>query len=510
MDRKNGILLHISSLPSPYGIGDLGPDAHAFVEYLGQSKQSCWQILPLNPTNSGTGNSPYNAYSASAGNPLFISPDILLEQGILSRENVTPPSPFAQDHVEYARVAAWKNHLLKIAFENALPGLQNHNSYTTFCSRNSPWLKDYALFAALKEHLQGLPWYYWPEDLKCRKTEAVSRWQQKLSMEIEREKFKQFLFFEQWNTLKHHCTRQGVTILGDMPIYVSLDSCDVWSHPELFVLDDQLLPIYVAGAPPDYFSAKGQLWGNPIYDWERMENTGFSWWVERLRLNGTIYDAIRLDHFRGFAAFWQIAAGEKTAENGTWRPAPGKALLGTVRTKLPDLKLIAEDLGHITDDVRELMHEFGLPGMKILQFAFSENLPENPYIPHNIPKKSVIYTGTHDNNTLSGWYTGEAGAAEKQAVKEYLGQGNNRHDVHWAMIRTAMMSVADLCILPMQDLLELGSEARMNTPSKTDGNWGWRVTREQLSKELATRMARMTWLYGRSPAPKAGTKKPTR
>ncbi|MDD2219238.1 MAG: 4-alpha-glucanotransferase [Desulfoplanes sp.] len=507
MQRKNGILLHISSLPSPYGIGDLGPEAHAFVDFLARSKQSCWQILPLNPTNSGTGNSPYNAYSASAGNPLFISPDVLMEQGMLCRENVTPSSPFAQDHVEYARVVAWKNHLLKIAFESALPWLQNQQAYTTFCSVNGPWLEDYALFAALKEHLQGLPWYYWPEDLKCRKTEALSRWQQKLSLEIEREKFKQFLFFQQWQTLKNHCNQQGITILGDMPIYVSLDSCDVWSHPELFVLDSHLLPIFVAGAPPDYFSTQGQLWGNPVYDWEQMESTGFSWWVERLRLNGTIYDAIRLDHFRGFAAFWQVAAGEKTAENGVWRPSPGKALLTKVRAKLPDLELIAEDLGYITDDVRELMAAFGLPGMKILQFAFSANLPENPYIPHNIPRHSVVYTGTHDNNTLKGWYQQEAQPAEKAAVQEYLGLQGRDKEIPAALIRTAMMSVANLCILPLQDLLELGAEARMNTPSKTDGNWGWRVTKEQLSSGLAIRLARMTWLYGRSPAPKIATKK---
>ena len=507
MQRAHGILLHISSLPSPYGIGDMGPGAFAFVDFLHRSNQSCWQILPLGPTNGGTGNSPYSTYSAFAGNPLFISPDLLKEQECISRENLASLPDFSRTHVEFARVVAWKNHLLKIAFENALPKLRTRDSYHAFCRDQAFWLDDYALFAALKEHFEGLPWYYWPEDLKRRHAGALREWQTKLSLEIQREKFKQFIFFQQWHALKTHCVEQGIEILGDMPIYVSLDSCDVWSHPDLFELDAGLFPIFVSGAPPDYFSKDGQLWGNPIYDWKKMETTGFAWWMDRLRMNGSMYDAIRLDHFRGFAAFWQVAACEKTAENGVWRPAPGKALLEMARARFPELKLIAEDLGHITEDVRELMQHFGFPGMKILQFAFSGNLPKNPYIPHNIPENSVVYTGTHDNNTLKGWYAGDASPEEKRSIREYLGLGKQTDDVHGALIRAAMMSAAHLCILPMQDLLELGAEARMNTPAQTHGNWAWRVTREELGTDLSTRLARMTWLYGRAPSPRKMPKK---
>ncbi len=507
MQRVHGILLHISSLPSPFGIGDLGPGAHAFVDFLHAGRQSCWQILPMGPTNSGTGNSPYNAYSAFAGNPLFISPELLQEQGLLSKENLHSPPDVSPDRVEFARVVAWKEHLLKIAFENGLPAFRSSKDALTFCRTHSFWLDDYALFIALKHHFEGLPWYYWPEDLKTRHPGALREWRERLSLEIEREKFKQWLFFEQWQRLKSHCSKKGIEILGDMPIYVSLDSCDVWSHPHLFELDNHLFPIFVSGAPPDYFSKEGQLWGNPIYAWEKMEANGFTWWMERLRMGGFMYDALRLDHFRGFAAFWQVAAGEKTAENGVWRAAPGKALLEKARERFPRLKLIAEDLGHITPDVRELMQHFGFPGMKILQFAFSGNLPENPYIPHNIPENSVVYTGTHDNNTLRGWYANEATPEEKRSIREYFGGGDTAEDVHDIIIRAAMMSSARLCILPLQDMLNLGSEARMNTPAQTRGNWGWRVRREHLSPHLSNRIARMTWLYGRTPSSEKKSKK---
>jgi 4-alpha-glucanotransferase len=316
-------------------------------------------------------------------------------------------------------------------------------------------------------------------------------------MEVERERFKQYIFFDQWESLKARCERHHIRLMGDMPIYVSLDSCDVWAHPQFFDLDDNLLPIHVAGAPPDYFSKKGQLWGNPVYDWERMAASGFSWWLDRFRHNGMIYHAVRLDHFRGFVAFWQVPAGSKTARNGVWRPCPGKQLLQLVQEKLPHLDLVAEDLGHITPDVRELMVSLGFPGMKILQFAFGDDLPNNPYLPHNIDENCVVYTGTHDNNTLRGWYAKELSLEQQALVAEYLGTDKVYHAVHEALIRAAMMSRARVCMLPLQDVLDLGSEARMNTPSQRNGNWVWRVLPEQLPRELAGKLARWTWLYGR-------------
>ncbi|WP_462324443.1 4-alpha-glucanotransferase [Desulfoplanes sp.] len=496
MDRASGILLHISSLPSDYGIGDLGPGAHRFVDYLAQSQQSYWQILPLTPTNSGTGNSPYNAYSAFAGNPLFISPDILAEQGYLRPEHLEIPG-FAPDRVEYANVGMWKSHILNIAFENGLSWLPGRESYARFIGANRAWLDDYALFAALKEHFQGLPWYYWPETIKLRTPGGMGQWRERLSLETERERFKQYIFYGQWNGLKQYATDRGVRLFGDMPIYVSLDSCDVWSHPELYELDTKRMPIYVAGAPPDYFSKQGQLWGNPVYNWERMEQNGFTWWIERLRHNGSMYDLVRLDHFRGFAAYWQVPACSKTAQNGVWRPCPGRRLFQRVRTELPEVDIVAEDLGHITEDVRALMAEFGFPGMKILQFAFADDMPNNPYIPHNIGPNSVVYTGTHDNNTLLGWYTNDIGSRERRLVAEYLGTDGENSEIVWGMVRMAMMSVAELCVFPLQDLLECDSRARMNTPSKTEGNWDWRVQGDRLTRELAQKLARMTWLYGR-------------
>jgi 4-alpha-glucanotransferase len=495
--RASGILLHITSLPSRYGVGDLGPGAHAFADFLARAGQTYWQLLPLTPTNSGTGNSPYNAYSAFAGNPLLISPDLLVAQGYLSPENLADVPAFGDDRVEYARVTPWKKQLLNIAFENGLSWLPGRSGYQDFKAAHGWWLEDYALFASLKHHFEGLPWYYWPRDIRFRHPAALEEWRERLSMEVERERFKQYIFFDQWESLKARCERHHIRLMGDMPIYVSLDSCDVWAHPQFFDLDDNLLPIHVAGAPPDYFSKKGQLWGNPVYDWERMAASGFSWWLDRFRHNGMIYHAVRLDHFRGFVAFWQVPAGSKTARNGVWRPCPGKQLLQLVQEKLPHLDLVAEDLGHITPDVRELMVSLGFPGMKILQFAFGDDLPNNPYLPHNIDENCVVYTGTHDNNTLRGWYAKELSLEQQALVAEYLGTDKVYHAVHEALIRAAMMSRARVCMLPLQDVLDLGSEARMNTPSQRNGNWVWRVLPEQLPRELAGKLARWTWLYGR-------------
>ncbi|MGX9364502.1 4-alpha-glucanotransferase [Desulfoplanes sp. PS50] len=498
--RASGILLHITSLPSRYGIGDLGPEAYNFVDFLASAKQTYWQLLPLTPTNSGTGNSPYNAYSAFAGNPLLISPDLLLAQRFLSSENLREVPCFPDDRVEYARVAMWKDRLLTIAFENGLSWLPGRSGYQDFKTNNQGWLEDYALFASLKQHFEGLPWYYWPKDIRFRHPSSLDTWRNRLNLQMERERFKQFVFFEQLGNLKGYCATKGVRLFGDMPIYVSLDSCDVWSHPELFDLDANRLPIHVAGAPPDYFSKKGQLWGNPVYDWERMEDNGFAWWTDRLGHNQKLYDTVRLDHFRGFAAFWQVPACSRTARNGVWRPCPGKRLFEKVLSELPDLDIIAEDLGHITDDVRELMDHFGFSGMKVLQFAFSDDLPNSPYIPHNVDKHSVFYTGTHDNNTLQGWYENDISLEERELAAEYLGTGHDFHGLHWAMIRAVMMSVAHVCVFPLQDVLELGGEARMNRPSETDGNWAWRVRRERLSEAVARKLARMVWLYGRDAA----------
>lgn len=495
--RRSGILLHITSLPSPHGVGDFGDAASQFVDFLAETAQSLWQVLPLNPTRTVYGNSPYSSYSAFAGNHLMISLDLLVRDGILVRSDIERYVPFAHNKVDYKTVTAYKESTLKIAYKNIHRTLGKDFEFGRFCAENAYWLDDYALFIALKEHFHGLIWSDWPDDLRYRKEGVVKEWKEKLNERILMEKYFQFLFFQQWFSLKKYCTSKNIQIIGDVPIYVTYDSADVWANPEIFKLDDAKNPLFVAGVPPDYFSATGQLWGNPVYNWEVLKETRYSWWLRRIEYNLKLYDIIRLDHFRGFVSYWEVPTGEKTAIQGKWVDAPVKDFFHTLYKHFPSLPLIAEDLGTITPDVREIMSMFGIPGMKVLLFAFGDDLPNNPYILHNHIKSCVVYTGTHDNNTIKGWFTREAGQEDKKRIYKYLGREISEDDIHREIMRLAMMSVANMAVIPMQDILGLGAESRMNLPATSENNWTWRLLPEHITPALRKELREATILYGR-------------
>lgn len=490
------MLLHISSLPSPHGVGDLGPGAYRFVDFLAEAKQGFWQILPLGPTDPAHGNSPYLSSSAFAGNPLFISLELLKEEGLLSKADLREMHTFPAEGVDYPRVLASKAPLLDRAWQ-AFKGGRLPWDYKAFVESNSYWLQDYCLFKALKARFGGLPWNRWPAALRCRERDALEEAQQQLSEEVEREAFLQYLFFKQWRALKAYCESKGVQVIGDLPIYVTQDSADVWAHPEIFKLDGKGRPQVVAGVPPDYFSRTGQRWGNPLYRWEELQRRRYDWWVERMRHNLGLFDLIRVDHFRGFLAYWEIPAGDRDARRGRWVEAPAEDFFEELQRRFPVLPIIAEDLGVITPDVREVMARFGFPGMKILQFAFGEDFPRSPYLPHNFPRNCVAYTGTHDNNTVRGWFEGEASPEERGRVFRYLGREVPPEELPWELIRLLMMSVADGVIIPMQDLLGLGEEARMNRPAHKEGNWRWRIREGQMSADLRSTLRDLTEVYGR-------------
>lgn len=497
--RGSGVLLHVTSLPGRYGLGDFGPQAHAFVDFLAASGQTVWQVLPLTPINAGAGNSPYSSYSAFAGNALFVSPELLVRQGLLQPADLRRAPVFPEDRVDYGQAAAWRTKTLEQAFDNVFVGLRQDAAFLRFCRDEAHWLEDYALFMALKQEQAGAPWYAWPRELRRREPAALEEARQRLGFVLLRERFFQYLFALHWSALRDYAHDRGVGILGDAPIYVSLDSSDVWSHQPLFELDAEGLPIYSAGAPPDYFSATGQMWGNPVYAWERHGQDGYSWWLRRLAHEHGRFDLLRLDHFRGFCGFWQVPACEPTAENGLWIPGPGAGLFEAVRAEIPALRIVAEDLGVITPDVVELMQRFDYPGMKILQFAFSADMADSAYIPHHIGPRSVVYTGTHDNNTTRGWFVEELGPDGRNRLMEYSGRDVAEETAAEVLIRLALGSVAELCVIPLQDYLNLGGEGRMNMPGVGGGNWGWRVRREMLSEELAGRMRRLSQIYGRVP-----------
>jgi 4-alpha-glucanotransferase len=494
--RGSGVLLHISSLPSPYGIGDLGPPAYQFADFLVQAKQSYWQILPLTSIHPRGGNSPYFGRSAFAGNPLLVSPELLAKEGLLTEEEISSPPLLSESHVDFSSMTAYKEKLFDRAFDRFRarnPGRE----YEDFCSRNAPWLQDYCRFVAIHSHFGGKVWADWPPEVRDRGPEALKELDRELSLLLEKEKFLQYTFFRQWSSLKNYCNQRGIRIIGDLPIYVNYDSADVWVYPEIFKLDADKKPFVVSGVPPDYFSETGQLWGNPIYRWDVLRRTGFDWWVRRMEQNGRLCDVLRIDHFIGLSAYWEIPAQEKTAVNGKWVPAQGEAFLRLFFKKFPDFPLIAEDLGSVTPAVRELMRKFSLPGMKVLLFAFSGDTA-NPYLPHNHIPHCLLYTGTHDNNTVRGWFEGEASAEEKKNLFRYLGKELSAEEVPGEFIRLAMMSVANTVILPIQDLLGLGAESRMNIPSTTLGNWKWRLLPGQISTALADRLREMTEIYGRA------------
>jgi 4-alpha-glucanotransferase len=496
--RAAGILLHPTSLPGRYGIGDLGAAAYEFVDFLAQSRQSLWQLLPLGPT--GFGDSPYQSFSSFAGNPLLISPDKLVEEGYLPETAVQEVPDFPGHKVDFGPVIEYKSDLFRQAYDH----FQRHGTaaqqaaFAEFCRRQVDWLDDFALFMALKEYHvehEGGVWNTWPQSIARREPAAMRQWSDKLAGAVNYHKFLQFLFFEQWLILKQYANELGIKIVGDVPIFVAFDSADVWANPHLFYLEPDGSPSVVAGVPPDYFSATGQRWGNPLYNWQRVAEEGYTWWAARLRMVFTQVDIVRIDHFRGFEAYWEIPADQATAEIGRWVKGPGAAFFEAMRRQLGELPLIAEDLGVITPEVEALRDAFDFPGMKILQFAFGGD-QKNEFLPHTYEHNCVVYTGTHDNETTAGWYR-NANESERDHVRRYTARDGG--DVSWDLIRLAYMSVADTAVIPLQDTMKLGNEARMNFPGKQSGNWGWRYTGDMLTAVIVHRLRDKAILYGREP-----------
>jgi 4-alpha-glucanotransferase len=491
--RSAGLLLHPTSLPGPYGIGDLGPAAFAWVDALVRARQTWWQVLPLGPT--GYGDSPYQCFSAFAGNPLQVSPELLRRDGLLSADDLAD-ADFPADRVSYGPVIDFKTRLLARAWEKlkgAAPALRDE--FEQFTAREAHWLDDFALFMALKQAHGGRSWLEWPAELVLREPAELERARAELREPIGQQRFAQFLFFRQWKDLKAYANGRRVRLIGDLPIFVSSDSADVWANPDLFQLDKRRRPKVVSGVPPDYFSATGQLWGNPLYNWKKLKATGYAWWVARLRATLEQVDLVRLDHFRGFEAYWEVPAGMPTAQVGRWVPGPRADLFKALQAALGKLPLIAEDLGVITEEVEALRVRFGLPGMRILQFGFGGAF-EARFLPHNFEWNTVVYTGTHDNDTTVGWYAALTDA-ERAFLHRYLPEAVR--DVAWGMIRVAWASVADHALAPLQDVLGLGTEARMNLPGRAAGNWRWRFSAGQLTGDLLDRLARFTEVYGRVP-----------
>jgi 4-alpha-glucanotransferase len=494
--RSSGLLLHLTSLPGPFGIGDMGPEAYRFVDFLAAAGQGHWQMLPLTPTLPEHRNSPYHSTSAFAGNPLLISPELLVEDGLLDAADTAPPPEFADNQVDYAAAAAFKTSCLEHAYE-AYCERNSDPEFDDFCRRHAPWLDDYVLFEALCDLHEGRPWNQWPQKVRVRDRDTLAGLREKLAGRLQRQKFLQYLFYKQWTALKRYCRQRQVQTIGDMPIYLPYNSADVWSHPELYKLDDDDNPTVVSGVPPDYFSATGQLWGHPIYRWEAHRKTGYRWWVKRLKHQLAMTEMVRIDHFRGLVACWEVAAGETTAVGGRWEAAPGIDFFHSLAKHFACLPLIAEDLGTITPDVREVMRRFQLPGMRVLLFAFGDDFPGSAFLPHRHVRNCILYTGTHDNNTVKGWFQKEAGAEERERLFRYLGREIDADEVAWEMNRLAMMSVADTVILPVQDLLGLGAEARMNHPAGNRGNWRWRLLPGMLSTALAARLLELVQTYER-------------
>jgi 4-alpha-glucanotransferase len=535
--RKSGLLLHITSLASKYGIGDLGPQAYKFADFLAESKQRVWQILPLNPP-APPRYSPYNSFSAFAGNTALISPEFLYREGLLTKKEIQECPKFAKEKVQYAGAISYKTKLLKAAYERfeklnktyviaseakqsqpldterllrrpdpastseaeaSKSGLlaMTMDGYGRFCEENHEWLEDYAVFTALQQHFRNRLWCEWPVELRDRHVRAMASAGTELRESISREKFLQYLFFEQWFNLKRYCNRLGIEIIGDIPIYVAYQSADVWSHPEIFKLDRNKRPTCVSGVPPDLFSKTGQLWGNPIYNWRVLKNTNYGWWFERLGHNLSMLDRVRIDHFRGFFGFWQVPAGDKTAKNGKWVRGPGKKFFDIIFKHFPKQAIIAEDLGHITNDVKSYVKSAGLAGMRVLQFGFGGNPKTNPHFPGNHIKNSICYTGTHDNNTIVGWFKNELSEQQKIRLFDCLGHKPKAGEIHWEMIRLAFGSKADLAIVPVQDILGLGPDARMNRPARALGNWKWRLKPGQFTHQVLVKLAQLTRSYRR-------------
>jgi 4-alpha-glucanotransferase len=494
--RASGILLHVTSLPSSYGIGDFGSGAYRFVDFLSQAKQSYWQILPLKAINSPFDSSPYRIISAFAYNKFLISPELLIREGMLNKNDVHPIPRFPKGKTNYKDVIPYKKKLFHKAFEH-FKKRKDIDKYEKFCSENSSWLEDFAIFMAIKAHFKGRVWSRWPVELRDRQPEAIQSLKKDLHDEIEIHKFLQYVFIKQWLLLKSYCYGKGIRIIGDMPIYVDYDSVDCWTHPDIFKLDKNKRPCAVSGVPPDYFSKTGQLWGNPLYRWDVLKKKGYDWWIRRIENDIKLYDIVRIDHFRGFVGYWEVPAKEKTAVKGKWVKAPALDFFNQLNKRFHRLSIIVEDLGFITPDVKKVIEHFAFPRMKVLLFAFGNN-PMHPYLPHTYEKNCVVYTGTHDNNTVRGWLKREAKREDKRRVFRYLGRKVSEQEIHWEFIRLAMLSVANMVIIPMQDVLGLGEEARMNRPATSKGNWQWRLLPEQIKSSLAEKLLEITEVYGRA------------
>lgn len=493
MSRKSGIIMHISSLPEKYGIGTLGKCAYEFADFLKKAGQQYWQILPMGPTSYG--DSPYQSFSAFAGNPYFIDFDLLKQEGILEEKDYIHRNYGTHsNYVDYERLFIERLEVLKIAYENAKDVLVQE--LVQFKQENGAWLEDYALYMAIK-YRQGLrSWQEWDISLKTRKLGVLEECKQILKEEINFWVFVQYLFYKQWHALKKYVNSLGISFIGDLPIYIATDSADAWANSNYFQLDQEKAPIVVAGCPPDAFSSTGQLWGNPIYDWDYLENTNYQWWIDRIRASFCLYDVIRIDHFRGFESYWEIPYGDKTAENGRWVKGPGMKLFKAIENELGDINVIAEDLGYLTEDVKSFLKESGYPGMKVLQFAFDSS-GKSDYLPHNYIKNSIAYTGTHDNDTVMGWFETTGDKQEVSYAKRYL-KLDEEEGYHWGFIRGVWSSTSNIAIAQMQDFLGVGNEARMNLPSTIGNNWKWRVSKEMLTDALAQKIYELTKLYGRT------------
>ena len=498
------MLLHVTSLPGPSGVGDFGKAAYRFIDFLREAGQKRWQVLPLNPT--GYADSPFQCFSASAGNPLLIDLESLVEMGLLNHQDLVKFPRFPSDNVDYGAAIAFKMPLLRQAANHFLSALtaKDQSAFERFLRSNASWLDEYALFMAVKERFRLVAWTDWPSEIAAHEPGAVLQWSGELAHEIEVQKAFQYLFFQQWQALRDYGRERGIRIIGDIPIYVAHDSADVWSNRQFFLMDDRGRPRVVAGVPPDYFSTTGQLWGNPIYNWPLLKQTGYQWWVDRLRSALRLYDIVRIDHFRGFEAYWEVPGSETTATNGRWVKGPGKELFAALRNELGELPIIAENLGVITPEVEAIRHEFGLPGMAILQFAFGKDPQAPSFKPHNYVHNLVAYTGTHDNDTVVGWWNSLGGDSTRSAedvskehayARSYLGFKDE--PIHWEMIRGVMASVADLAIAPMQDVLGLGSDTRMNFPGKASGYWKWRMAPGADSQDVAEKLKSLALLFDR-------------
>lgn len=491
--RKSGILLPIASLPSKYGIGAFSKSAYDFIDQLKAAGQSYWQILPLGPT--GYGDSPYQSFSTFAGNPYFIDLETLIEEGYLTKEECDAYD-FGDNvrYIDYEKIYFSRFKVLRVAYERS--NIAKNREFQQFIFDNAYWLEDYALYMSIKNHYKGASWSEWDEDIRKREAEAIKRYKEELSEEISFYQFQQFIFIKQWMKLKTYANQCGIKIIGDIPIYVAFDSAECWSSPELFQFDEERLPVAVAGCPPDGFSVTGQLWGNPLYDWNYHKRTSYAWWIQRIAYSFKLYDVVRIDHFRGFDEYYSIPYGSSTAERGKWEKGPGYEIFEELRNQLGDLDIIAEDLGFLTDSVLKLVKKTGYPGMKVLEFAF-DSREESDYLPHNYDKNCIVYTGTHDNETVMGWYK-NLKAEDKKLAMDYMDIDPVRDaDIHWKFIRLALSSVANLAVIPIQDYLGLGNEARINKPSTVGENWKWRLLEGEFTDELLKKIRKITKLYGR-------------